>query len=91
MEPTAHVYTQIAMVYAKQSRWAEAMDALDTAQKIDPNFAMIYNYRGKIHFKNNELAAAAADYQRALALDPTLADARQELASVEALLLRGAH
>ena len=52
---------------------------------------MIYNYRGKIHYKNNELTAAAADYQRAIALDPSLADARQELASVEALLLRGAH
>ena len=91
MERTAHVYTQIAKVYAEQSRWADAMGALDTAQKIDPNFAMIYNYRGKIHYKNNELPAAAADYQRALALDPTLADARQELASVETLLLRGAH
>ncbi len=91
MERTAHVYTQIAKVYAEQSRWADALDALDTAQKIDPNFATIYNYRGKIHYKNNELAAAAADYQHALALDPTLVDARQELASVEALLLRGAH
>jgi protein O-mannosyl-transferase len=91
MERTAHVYTQIAKVYAEQSRWADALDALDTAQKIDPSFAMIYNYRGKIHYKNNQLAAAAADYQHALALDPTLADARQELASVEALLLRGAH
>lgn len=91
MERTAHVYTQIAKVYAEQSRWQEALRALDTAQKIDPSFAMIYNYRGKIHYKNNELPAAAADYQHALALDPTLADARQELASVESLLFRGAH
>ncbi len=91
LDRTAHVYTQIAKVYAEQSRWSDAREALDTAQKIDPNFATIYNYRAKIHYKNGELAAAAADYQHALALDPTLADARQELASVQALLLRGAH
>jgi tetratricopeptide (TPR) repeat protein len=91
MERTAHVYTQIAKVYAEQSRWTDALDALNTAQRIDPNFAMIYNYRAKIHYKNSELAAAAADYQHALALDPTLADARQELATVQTLLLRGAH
>ena len=73
------------------SRGGRSLEALDTAQKIDPNCATTYNYRGKIHYKHNQLAAAAADYQHALALDPTLADARQELASVEALLLRGAH
>ncbi len=91
MERTAHVYTQIAKVYAEETRWSEALAALGTAEKIDPSFAPIYNYRAKIHFKNNELPAAAADYQHALALDPTLADARRELNSVEALLLRGAH
>ena len=91
MERTAHVYTQIAKVYAEQQRWPDALEALNTAEKIDPKFAMIYNYRGKIHYKNHELAAAAADYQHALLLDPSLADAREELASVETLLLRGGH
>ena len=39
LDPTAHVYTQIGMVYAKRRHWTEAMDALDTAQKLDPSFA----------------------------------------------------
>src|SRR5579885_201510 len=59
LEQTAHVYTQIAKIYGEQSRWAEALDALNRAEKIDPTFAIIYNYRGKIHYKQNELLAAA--------------------------------
>ncbi len=39
LEPTAHVYSQIGMVYAKQRRWDEALEALATAEKIDPSFA----------------------------------------------------
>jgi protein O-mannosyl-transferase len=88
LERTAHGYTQIAMVYAKRAQWAEALQALEAAESIDPKFAPIYNYRAKIHLKKNELPAAIADYQRALALDPRLADARQELGVAEMQLLR---
>jgi len=90
LEPGAHVYTQIARVYAKQSRWGEALEALAQAEKLDSNYAMIYYYRGGIRAKTNDFAGAAADYQRALALgiDPSaepsvrqgLAFAQQQLA-----------
>jgi len=85
LEPTAHAYSQIAMVYAKQRRFAEAMDALNTAAKLDPNFAATYNYRAKIHFSQNEYCPAIADYRRALSLNPFLIDAQTELARAEAL------
>ena len=57
-----------------------------TAEKLDPNWAPTYNYRAKVHFQANELTAAVADYRRALALDPSLADARDELMRAEAML-----
>ncbi len=80
MEPTAHIYTQIAKVYGDHAQWSEAMDALATAEKIDPDFASIYDYRGNIYLFTNRFADAVSEYRHALALDPTLEPARQDLA-----------
>ena len=76
----ANVYTQIAKIYAQHSQWPEALDALATAEKLDPNYPEIFSYRGKIYFKTGQLQAAIQQYQRALQLDPTLEDARHDLA-----------
>jgi tetratricopeptide (TPR) repeat protein len=86
-DATAHVYTQIAKVYAERRRWDEALVALSTAGKIDPNFATTYAYRGKILFNLNRPADAVADYRRALALQPSLEPVvRQDLADAQARL-----
>jgi len=89
MEPTAHVYSQIGMVYAKQQRWAEALDALDTAEKIDPTWAVTYDYRGGVRLLTNQVQAAVEDYKRALALNPDLEEARRGLAQAQARLNAG--
>ena len=89
MQPTAHVYTQIGMAYAQQSRWAEALQALATAEKLDPAFPDTYAYRGKIYLSTNQVPAAIQEYQRALAIDPTLEDARHDLAQARARLRAG--
>ena len=86
IEGTAHVYSQIGMVHAQRGQRAEALEALAAAEKADPNWAPTYNYRAKIHFQANELAPAVADYRKALALQPSLADAREELMRAEAML-----
>lgn len=91
IEPTAHVYSQIGMIYAKERRYPDALEALAQAEKMNPAWAPTYNYRAKIHFQQNEYAAAVADYQHALALDPSLADARDELVRAQAMLLRAGH
>ena len=83
LEPKAHVYTQIAMVYAERSRWQEALDALAQAAKIDAGYDTIYDNRGGIRAKTNDLAGAAADYRRALALNPSNEHAREMLEIVE--------
>ena len=89
MEATGHVYSQIGMVYAKRSQWTQALDALATAEKVEPKFAATYLYRGKIYIATNMPAQAVANLERALALDPTLADARQELARAQRMLRAG--
>jgi tetratricopeptide (TPR) repeat protein len=84
LDATAHVYSQIGMVYAKQSRWNEALDALAMAQKIDPNFAMTYYYRGGVHLAQNQLIEAIANFRKAVQLDATYQPALQALATAEA-------
>jgi tetratricopeptide (TPR) repeat protein len=81
IDATAHVYTQIAKVYGEHSQWNEAMDALATAEKIDPKFPSTYAYRGIIFAGTNRFADAVKEFQHALALDPTLEPARQGLAA----------
>jgi tetratricopeptide (TPR) repeat protein len=78
----ANIHTQIAKIYAQRSQWPEALDALATAERIDSHYPEIFSYRGKIYFKTGQLPAAIQQYQRALALDPTLEDARHDLALV---------
>jgi tetratricopeptide (TPR) repeat protein len=79
IDATAHVYTQICKVYGDHAQWPEAMDALAAAEKLDPTFAPIYDYRGNIYRATNRFADAVKEYQHALALDPTLESSRQSL------------
>jgi hypothetical protein len=66
LEPSAHVYSQIGMVYAKRSRWAEAMERW-SAQAIDANYVTTHIYGGPP--LDGNAAAAIEEYCRALAID----------------------
>ncbi len=70
LERTGHVYSQLGMMYAKTGRTAQAFQALDAAQSIDPNFEVIYVYRGQLYQSLNNLPAAAQQYRRALEINP---------------------
>ena len=89
LDPTAQVFTQIAKVYAGQQRWAEALDALSTAEKRDANFAITYVFRGKIYLHTNRPAEAVEQYQRALAIDPKVQDGQHDLAIAQSMLRTG--
>ncbi len=82
LNPTAHVYSQIGKVYASHGKMQEALVALAEAEKIDANFDMTYVYRGKIYEIAGDRAAAAREYQRALAAKPGNQDARDSLLRV---------
>ena len=81
-ERTAHVYAEIGMVYGKRGRTREALDALAEAEKINPNFMMTYLYRGNVYATLGDRAAAAREYQHALAVNPSSQAARDALARV---------
>jgi len=88
LENTAHVHALMGMIYGKQQRRQEALAELDAAARLDPNFEMTYLYRGNVHFSAGEYAEAAAEYRRALALNPNNAAVREALARAEAALNR---
>ena len=76
---SAHVYSQIGMERAKQKEYPEALEALETAQKLDPNWAMTYVYRGGIYELQHNVTGAIEQYRRALAADPYNQQARDRL------------
>ena len=82
IEPSAHVYAQIGMLNAKQRKMPEALQALQRAEQIDPAFEMTYVYRGNVYEAAGDRAAAAREYQRAVAVNPNNQTAREALVRV---------
>ena len=82
IERDAHIYQTIGNEYGKMGKYPEALDALETAQKLDPRFAMTYYTRGNVYEQQGNRAQAAQEYQHAARLDPQLQLARDALARV---------
>ncbi len=82
VEQDAHVYQTIGNEYGKMGKYLEALDALSTAVKLDPRFAMTYYTRGNVYEQQGNRAQAAQDYRHAARLDPQLQLARDALARV---------
>ena len=57
------------MIYGKNGRAEEALEALNSAEKADPNFDMTYVYRGNVYASRGQMAEAASEYRRALAIN----------------------
>lgn len=70
MIPSAHVYSLIGMMYGKQGRVPESLDALATAEELDPKFEMIFVYRGNDYLTTGNFSEAAAEFQRAISINP---------------------
>ena len=82
LHPTAHVYSQIGMVYGKQEKWPEALAALAKARELDASFPDTYVYLGVVHTRTNQLGEALQDFRHALELDPANTRAQQFLKAV---------
>lgn len=79
LSKSAHAYSLVGMMHAKLKQPAEALAALDLAQKADPTFATTYVYRGNIYLLSGEFDKAEAAFRRALELAPADANARNGL------------
>jgi len=80
--PSAYLYSQIAMIYGKQNRLDDALQALDRAAALDPNFDPIYSYRGIVYYKQAKFEKSKAAFERALRLNRNNEAARNGLALV---------
>jgi tetratricopeptide (TPR) repeat protein len=86
INPTAKTWANIALVQAKMSNTPAAMEALEKAQGLDPNLALVYLYRGGIYHAMSRWQDAADQYGHALALEPLNEGARNGLQAVQAQL-----
>ncbi|MCL2871661.1 MAG: type IV pilus biogenesis/stability protein PilW [Betaproteobacteria bacterium] len=66
----AEAHTALAMGYYERGQFNVALEELGNAQKIDSNYAMIYNGYGLVYSYMKEDAKASFNFQRALELDP---------------------
>lgn len=75
----AAVPAQIGKVLLDEQQYQGAVDELSRAVAMDSGNALAFNNRGVALAALGQTAAAAADFERALALDPQLSEASENL------------
>jgi tetratricopeptide (TPR) repeat protein len=83
LEIDPYAWALIGQVYGKRGQSSQALQALDQADKIDPNFPMAHAIRGNVYQSIGD-CRAVAEYQRALELEPSYAGLAEALASAQA-------
>ncbi|HEY4139038.1 MAG TPA: type IV pilus biogenesis/stability protein PilW [Casimicrobiaceae bacterium] len=66
----AQIKTDLAAGYYERGQFDVAIEVLDEAQKIEPNYAKTYNVYGLVYTMLAETQKAESNFQRALALAP---------------------
>ena len=72
----------LAGVYSREGRTGDALQALDRAMALDPKRADLHSARGRALRAAGQRNEARMEFQRALNLDPTSAEARAGLISM---------
>lgn len=80
LENTAHAQATIGMLHGKQGQAEQALKALAEAERINPQFAMTYVYRGNVLASQNRWKEALPEYEKAVRLEPDNSVALQALA-----------
>ena len=73
----------MAMIYGKLGNDAEALAAIATALELNPQEDMAYFFRGNLRVRSGDLAGAAADYSKAIEINPDNEQARRGLLRVQ--------
>ena len=80
-----YLYFNLALVNFRLQRYDEANRAAQSAVRLDPGFADAYHLLGTIAQIEGEMREARTRFLEALALDPTLHDARIRLSYIDSL------
>lgn len=73
-----------ASIAARKGRYDEAMDLLDRAERVAPEFSLVYQYRSNVAFLKGDRDAAIAALEKARALEPDNPLFRRNLEHLEA-------
>lgn len=73
----------LASVYEREGRWEEALHALDRAEELDPHRADLHAERARVLTALNEEAQARQEFLRVLEIDPSSAEGKAGLLSLE--------
>ena len=69
----AHLYTEQALIYFKESNWRKAIIACKNALDTTPDCADAYKILGDVLYRQGKKADALGIYAKALAINPNLA------------------
>jgi tetratricopeptide (TPR) repeat protein len=72
---TATAYYKRGHKLLEDGHFAEAIQQLDEAVRLDPRLALAYNARGFAHYRLKQYGEAVADFNSALGLNPAYANA----------------
>lgn len=64
----------------------KALSECESAIQLNPDFAIIYNYRGEIYEDMEQFEKAIINYQKAIELSPNFKDAWESMLRVESVL-----
>ena len=74
-ELAAHAFFSIGCLLAEGGKTEKALSAYDTAIRLQPDYAEVYNNRGNIKSRLDSRDGALTDYDKAIYLNPNFAEA----------------
>jgi Tfp pilus assembly protein PilF len=80
--PDAHTYYNLALSLGMQRKISEERDALETAVKLDPQFALARSALGSEYLSEGRLDDASNQLKKALEIDPQIPEAQINLATI---------
>jgi tetratricopeptide (TPR) repeat protein len=80
IRPSAYIHAMMGMVYGKNKQYAEALAALDAAERLNPAEDLTYFYRGNVYAATGDPGKAIEQYRLALQRNPDNQQAARALA-----------
>lgn len=84
IHPTAYIHAMMGMVYGKNKQYAEALAALEAAERLNPAEDLTYFYRGNVYAATGQPGKAIEQYRLALQRNPDNQQAARALARLMA-------